>query len=174
MKWKIIKGFPATSQDDYQLNLITFLKFAARTYPEQEVISRNLDGSIYRSNYAYTYRRVQQLANALETLGAKVGDRIGVMEWNTHRFCELYFAVSGVGAVLLEVNPRISVDERTYVLQHSEASCLAVSETMFPLLQPSLPSLPSLKAIIILRDDSSKPLPDLPIPVYDYEDLLKD
>jgi len=172
-RWKIVKGFPATSQDDYQLNLISFLKFAAKVYPEQEVVSRNLDGSLYRSNYAYTYRRVQQLANGLESIGLKAGDRVGVMEWNTHRFCELYFAVSGMGAVLLEVNPRISAEERTYVLQHSEASFLAVSETMLPLLEPSLPSLTGIKAVIILRDDSSKPLPSLPVSTYDYEALLE-
>ncbi len=170
----LVKGFPATSNDDYQLNLITFLKHAARVYPEQEIVSRNLDGSLFRYNYAYYYRRVQQLANALEALGVKPGDRIGVMEWNTHRFGELYFGITGIGAVLLEVNPRISNEERAYVINHSEVSFMFVSETMLPLITPFLRELPTLKGLVIIRDDSSKPLPDLGLPVHDYETLLKE
>ena len=88
MSIKIIDGFPSTSGDDYQLNVISFLKNAATTYPEVEVVSRKNNGDIFRYNYYEVFERVKRLANALEHLGAKAGDRIGVMDWNTYRHFE--------------------------------------------------------------------------------------
>ena len=95
MTQEFIKGCPSTSGDDYQLNTITFIKGAARTYPEVEVVSRRLDGSLFRYNYGEAYKRMQQLANALVKQGIKPGDRVAVVEWNTHRYWELYQAISG-------------------------------------------------------------------------------
>jgi len=59
----VIKGCPSTSGDNYQLNTISFIKGAARTYPEVEIASRKLDGSWFRYNYGQAYLRMQQLAN---------------------------------------------------------------------------------------------------------------
>lgn len=86
MQKEIIKGYPSTSGDDYQLNCITFIKGAARNYPEVEVVSRRLDGTLFRYNYGKAYKRIQQLANALVKQGVKAGDRVAVVEWNTHRY----------------------------------------------------------------------------------------
>ncbi|MDI6814282.1 MAG: hypothetical protein QMD10_12210, partial [Desulfitobacteriaceae bacterium] len=71
MSTEIIQGFPSTSGDNYQLNVITLLRHAARSYPEREIVSRNLDGSIFRYDYRQAYERVKKLANALEKLGVK-------------------------------------------------------------------------------------------------------
>jgi len=86
MNNKLIKGIHSTSNDDYQLNTITLLRHAARTFPEQEVVSRRIDGSLFRYNYGECYERVKRLANTLTELGVNPGDRVGVMEWNTYRF----------------------------------------------------------------------------------------
>ncbi|MBC7107048.1 MAG: AMP-binding protein, partial [Firmicutes bacterium] len=98
MPGAILRGFPATTGDEYQLNTITLLRHAARTFPEVEIVSRRSDGSLFRYDYRQCYRRVQKLANALGRLGVKPGDRIGALDWNTYRYFELYFAVSGIGA----------------------------------------------------------------------------
>ena len=68
MSYQIIKGCPSTSGDDYQLNVISVLKSAYKTYPEVEIVSRKLDGSIFRYNYVQAYERIQKLANALKKL----------------------------------------------------------------------------------------------------------
>ncbi len=174
MVHEMVKGFPATSNDAYPLNMITFLKHAARNHPEREVVSRNLDGSLHVSNYAETYERVKKLAQALKRLGVQPGDRIGALDWNTHRFFELYFAVSGIGAVLLELNPRISPAERAYVVNHSEAKFVAVSASLLPVMEPLAAECPSVQGLVVM-DDLGKGTPESRFPaVYDYESLLSE
>lgn len=149
---KSVKGCPSTSGDDYHLNTITFIRDTARTYPETEVVSRRMDGSIFRYNYGNAYKRIQQLANALVKQGVRHGDRVGVIEWNTHRYWELYHAVSGIGAVLLQVNLRISEEDRIYVLNHSEASHLFVNESLLPLVEPVAGKLETVKKYYVITD----------------------
>ena len=108
MSYQIIDGCPSTSGDNYQLNTISIMRSAAKTYPDVEIVSREKEGSNFRYNYERAYGRMMKLANALKNLGIKPGDRIGVMEWNTYRHFELYFAISGMGAVVLQMNLRLS------------------------------------------------------------------
>ncbi|MBS3809225.1 MAG: long-chain fatty acid--CoA ligase [Desulfobacterales bacterium] len=170
---QIVEGFPSTSGNDYQLNTITLLRHAARTFPEQEVVSRRIDGSILRSSYAHTYERVKKAANALTELGVKPGDRVGVMEWNSHRFFELYFAVSGIGAVLLQLNPRISADHLTHVINHSSAKFVCIAETMAPLIENVAPNLKSVEGYIMLTDSAIGDVKSGLEPKYGYEELLE-
>ncbi|MCF8105452.1 MAG: long-chain fatty acid--CoA ligase [Desulfohalobiaceae bacterium] len=169
----ILDGFPSTSGDGYQLNTITFLRHAARTFPEQEVVSRGIDGNIRRSDYARTYARVKQMANALTELGVQAGDRVGVMGWNTHRFFELYFAVSGIGAVLLQLNPRIAPEHLTHVIRHSRGKYICVAETMAPVIENVAPNLEEVKGYIVLTDSAIGDVKSKLAPKYGYEELLK-
>jgi fatty-acyl-CoA synthase len=152
MTREIITGCPSTSGDDYQLNTVNFIKGAARTYPEVEVVSRRLDGTMYRYNYAEAYQRIKQLANALVKQGVKAGNRVAVVEWNTHRYWELYQAISGIGAVLLQVNLRISAEDKIYVIGHSEATHLFVNETLLPLIEPIVNRLETVKKYYVITD----------------------
>ncbi len=172
MATELVKGFDSTFGDDFQLNTITFLKFAATTYPEVEVASRLDDGTMFRYDYAGVMQRVKKLANAFIDLGVKPGDRVGVMEWNTFRFFELYFALSGIGAVLLQLNPRISSQDRGYVLEHSGAGVLCVSDTMWPLVEQIKGELGRIKGFILLSDDPDKQVETAVSPVHNYEQFL--
>ena len=169
----IIQGFPSTSNNAYPLNTTSFIKGAARTYPEVEVVSRKSDGTMWRYTYAEAFTRIQQLANALEQLGIGPGDKVGVLEWNTHRYYELYFAVSGIGAVLLQINPRISPVDRAYVINHSEAKVLFVSDTMLPLIEPIESELTTVNGHVIITDESPDKVQTPLKNVFDYESLLK-
>lgn len=171
---EIVRGCPSTSGDDYQLNVITLLKHAARTCPEREVLSRNLDGSIFRYNYGQAHERVKRLANALARLGIKPGDRVGALDWNTHRYLELYFGVSGIGAVLLQVNPRVSAADRAYVINHSEAKWLFVSDTLLPTVEPIAAELETVQGYVVLTDKKLGDVSTTVAPIYSYEDLLRD
>jgi fatty-acyl-CoA synthase len=152
MTQEFITGFPSTSGDDYQLNTVSFIKGAAQTYAEVEVVSRRSDGSLFRYNYGQAYKRIMQLANALVKQGVKPGDRVAVVEWNTHRYWELYQAISGIGAVLLQVNLRISGEDKIYILGHSEASHLFVNETLLPLIEPIADRLTTVKKYYVITD----------------------
>src|SRR5512135_96132 len=97
----LVQGFPATSQDGYQLNVTNIIRQAVRSFADQEIASRKHDGTIFRYTYREAYGRIGRLANALAGLGVKVGDRVGVLAWNTHENYEIYFGVPGMGAVML-------------------------------------------------------------------------
>lgn len=169
---QMLKGFASTSGDDYQLNTISFIRGAAIIYPEVEIASRRLDGTMFRYTYRDAYQRIQQLANALVTLGIKPGDRVGVVEWNTHRYWELYQAISGIGAVLLQVNLRISGDDKIYVINHSEAALMVVNETLLPLVEPIADRLDTVKGYIVITDKAMDQVSTGLTPVYSYEELL--
>ncbi len=97
---KIVQGFPSTMQDDYQLNMINIIKHGVSNWARQEIVTRKPEG-IFRYTYRDAYERIKRLASALDGLGVKIGDRIGVLEWNTSRYYEMDFGIPGTGAVLL-------------------------------------------------------------------------
>jgi fatty-acyl-CoA synthase len=174
MSTEIVKGFPSTLGDDYQLNLITILRHAARTYPEREVVSRNLDGSILRYNYRQAYERVKKLASVLIKLGVKPGDRIGALDWNTHRYNEIYYAVAGAGAVLLQLNPRISFPDRAYVINHSEAKLIFINDTLISVIEPLAGELKTVTGYVVITDKELSEIKTGLRPLYSYEELLKE
>jgi fatty-acyl-CoA synthase len=169
----IIAGFPSTSNDDYMLNTISFIKGAARTCPEVEVVSRENDRTLWRYTYREAFERMAQLANALIGMGVGPGDKIGVLEWNTHRYFELFYAVSGIGAVLLQVNPRISLGDRAYVINHSEARLIFVNETMLGLIEPIEKELKTVTGYGVLTNKKPDEVKTALKPVFFYEPLLE-
>ena len=152
MQREVVKGYPSTSGDNYQLNCTAFIQGAARNYSEVEIVSRRMDGSLFRYNYGEAYKRMQQLANALIRQGVRPGDRVAVVEWNTHRYWELYQALSGIGAVLLQINLRISEEDRVYIMNHSSATHLFVNETLLPLVEPIAQRFETVKKYYVITD----------------------
>ncbi len=168
---QIIKGFPSTSQNHYQLNVINLLRHAARSFGKQEIVAKKPLGEI-RYTYREAYDRVKQLGNALKTIGAGVGDRIGVMDWNSHRHFETYFGIPGTGAVLLLLNIRLAPVDLIYVINHAETKFIFVDETLLPLIEAVAPSLTTVKGYVVMTD---KPLSDIKsklAPLHSYEELL--
>jgi len=68
---RLLRGYPSTTMDDYQLNTINILKHSKRNFQEREITCRNNDGKILKTNYEDTFIRVSKMANALEELGIK-------------------------------------------------------------------------------------------------------
>ena len=97
---------------------------AARHHGGTEVVSRMVDGGIRRSTYAEVERRARRLARALQALGVKPGDRVATLAWNGQRHLELYYAVSGMGAVVHTVNPRLAPDDIAHILRDAGSTVL--------------------------------------------------
>jgi fatty-acyl-CoA synthase len=171
---KPVMGFPATSQDNYQLNVINILRHGTRSFGKQEVVSVRPDGSKLRFTYKDTYNRVKRLGNALTGIGAKVGDRIGVMDWNSHRHLEAYYGIPGIGAVLLLLNIRLSPTDLSYVINHAETEFIIVDETLIPLLEKVADQCKTVKGYIIITDKELSEITTKLSPIYSYEQLLKD
>jgi fatty-acyl-CoA synthase len=170
---KIIKGFPSNSRDDYPLNVTTILIHAVRNFAGQEIVSRTREG-IFRYTYKDAYGRIQRLAIALEILGIKPGDRVGVLEWNTYRYIELYFGIPGVGAVHLEMNARLAPSDLTYVAKHAGTELIFVDETLIPIVEAMASEFAPPKGYVILTDKKLREIETKLSPIYSYEDLLKE
>ena len=152
MGFQLISGFPATTGDDYQLNTISVLRHASAVYPEVEIASRQEDGSLFRYSYREAYERVCKLANALERLGVKPGDRVGVMDWNTYRHFELYMAISGIGAVMLQMNPRLSPGDIAYIVGHSETRFIFVADSLLPVIESIANQVGTVEGFVVITD----------------------
>ena len=173
--YSLIKGFSSTMNDDWQLNLHKVIKYAAKVHGDTEIVSyRTLQGGkVYKLNYKTAYERVSAIANALEKLGIKAGDRIAVLGWNDHRYFENYFSVSGIGAVMLQLNLRLHPKELIYILDHAGAKALFVDDSLLPLAE-ALVQKHKFDFFILMSD---KPLQEVSThldPIYGYEELIKE
>ncbi len=168
---EIIKGFPSTSQDDYQLNMINIIKHGARNFGKQQIVTRKA-GSMFRYTYKDSYARIKRLANALYGVGVKIGDRVGVLEWNTYRYYEMDFGIPGSGAVLLQMNLRLSPPELSFVVNHAGASFIFVDETLIPIAEAIAPLCKTVKGWVILTDKKLGDVKTKLNPVFSYEEIL--
>ena len=155
---------------DIPLLISSLIMHADRHHGDTEIVTRTVEGPIHRYTYRDAHLRSRQLAGALEKLGVKHGDRIGTLAWNTHRHFEIYYAVSGMGAVCHTINPRLFPEQITYIANHAEDSYLFVDLTFVPLVEKLRPSLKSIKGIVIMTDKAHMPdsIPD----AICYEDLV--
>lgn len=168
-----IKGCPSTSMNDYQLNTTTFIRHAVRNFPDREILYR-VNNQIHRYTYKDAFTRMAKIANFLEKqLGVQPGDRIGVLDWNTHRHFELYFAIPGTGATLLQMNLRLSSEDLSYVANHSEAKYIFVDESLLSVAEAIAPHLSTVRGYIVMTD---KPVSDIETtlsPIFHYEEKLR-
>lgn len=100
---------------DQPLLISSVLEHALKSHPHTEIASRMADGSVHHCTYSDMGRRARQVANALTSLGVQSGDRIGTLAWNGYRHMELYFGVSGTGAVLHTINPRLFAEQIEFI-----------------------------------------------------------
>ncbi|POF33757.1 long-chain fatty acid--CoA ligase [Roseibium marinum] len=154
------------------LKIADLITFAAEKYPSGEIVSVRTEGDIHRTTYRETARRIARLAHGLRKLGVKEGDRIATLAWNGYRHFELYYAISGIGAVCHTINPRLAAAEMTYIVNHAGDSLLFCDLTFVPLLEKLRPQLPENLRIVIMADPGHMPQTSLD-GVLCYEDLLE-
>ncbi len=132
----------------YPLLIKQLLHTPLANAPEQEIVYRDLS--------RYTYRRfaqrVAQQAHMLQGLGVEAGDVVAIMDWDSHRYLESYFAVPMMGAALMMVNVRLSNDQIAYAIDHSGANTLMVHGDFLPVLEAIRSRLPQIQRIVLLQD----------------------
>ncbi|HYE51290.1 MAG TPA: 3-(methylthio)propionyl-CoA ligase [Azospirillaceae bacterium] len=147
---------------DRPLLVSSLIEHAAAWHGDAEIVTRTVEGPIHRYTYADAARRIARLANALVRLGVKPGDRVATLAWNTHRHFELYFAISGIGAVLHTVNPRLHPDQIAYIVEHAGDTVLLFDLTYGELVRQVAPRVPGVAHWIALTDAAHRPDLDLP------------
>lgn len=156
---------------DRPLLLSGLIDFAALYHGGREIVSRTAEGPIHRYTYAAAARRMKQLANALRRLDVDDGERVGTLAWNTYRHFEVYFAVSGMGAVCHTINPRLFPDQIDYIINHAQDGVLFVDLPFVALAEQLAPQLPNVRAFVVMTDRDHMPETTLP-GAHCYEDLI--
>ncbi|MCA1838638.1 MAG: AMP-binding protein, partial [Actinobacteria bacterium] len=133
--------------------------------PDQEIVYRDLK----RYDYRTLRRRIGQLANGLADLGVGPGDTVAVMDWDSHRYLESYFAVPMMGAVLQMVNVRLSPEQILYTINHAESDMLLVHTDFLPVLEEIKDRFETVKKIVLLADGDERPETSLEIST-EYEE----
>lgn len=152
------------------LTLVHMIERAEKYFPKKQVISRTQSG-IHRLTYREIGQRTRALSSALEKLGVERGDRVGTIAWNHHRHLEAYFAAPCMGAVVHMINARLSQDHLIYIINHAEDKVLLIDEDFVPMVEKIQDQLKTVKAFVIMTDESEIPATTLS-PAYSYEDLL--
>ena len=117
------------------LLISSLIEHAGRVHGLQEIVSRSVEGLIHRTTWAEVRTRSKQLAGALQARGIVDGDRIGTLGWNTHRHLEVYYGVSGMGAICHTLNPRLHPSQLVYIVNHAADRILFVHSTFLPLVE---------------------------------------
>ena len=144
------------------LLLSGLIDHAAAYHGSREIVSHMVDGSTHRSNWATVRSRAMRVAHALQALGVRAGDRVATLAWNTHRHLEMYFGVSGMGAVLHTVNPRLFPEQVTYILNHAEDGYVFFDTSFAALVQAVAPNLPGVKGYVAMCTRAQ--MPDMQVP----------
>ncbi len=153
------------------LSIVSLLQFAAVNHAEAKIVSRTDDGSLHSYTYGDCFRRVGQLANALRALGIETGDRLATLAWNSHRHFELYYAVSGYGAICHTINPRLALSQIKYIVNHARDRLIFVDMSFVPLLETLQSEIPCVEGVVIMCHAAEMPGTSLR-KVYCYEDLI--
>jgi len=154
---------------DYPLLIKNLLLFPVVDNPDQEIVYRNL----YRGTYRQLRERVARLANLLTSQGIKPGQTVAVMDWDSHRYLELFFAVPMVGAVLHTINVRLSPEQILYTIDHAEDDVLLVNAEFLPILEQIRGRIDTVRSYILLSDDHLSHEGTIPF-TGEYEALLAD
>jgi 3-(methylthio)propionyl---CoA ligase len=154
------------------LLISSLLTHAERHHGEQEIVSRRVEGDVHRYTYADLGKRARRMANALAGLGVGFGDRVATLAWNGYRHMELYYAVSGSGAVLHTLNPRLHPDQVVWIADHAEDQVLCFDLTFLPLVEAVAARVKTVKHFVLMTDRAHMPASTKIPNLLCYEELV--
>ncbi|MGB1544804.1 MAG: long-chain fatty acid--CoA ligase [Spongiibacter marinus] len=154
-----------------ELTITSIMKHAERVNGATEIVSVTADNPRHRYTYKDAFKRVRQLANALQTLGAQPGDTLATLAWNDYRHLEIYYALSCSGMICHTINPRLFPEQIDYIVNHAKDKWVFVDATLVKVLEPLQDKLPAVKGYIVLSDEAHMPDTSLNN-VHCYEQLI--
>jgi len=161
-------NFVGKSAYDYPLLIKNILLSPYAYNPDQEIVFRDT----VRINYRQFRERVARLASALIGLGVKPGDTVAVMDWDSHRYLECYFAIPMIGAVIHMINIRLSAEQLIYTITQAEDKIIMVNPDFLPVLEHIKGRIDTVEHFILLDNLLEKPHTSLELSG-NYEDILE-
>mgnify|MGYP003874331767 FL=1 len=154
------------------LLISSIIEFAARHFGGNEIVSRRVEGDLHRYTYRECEVRARRMAHVLQGLGVQMGDRVATLAWNGYRHLELYYAVSGSGAVMHTVNPRLHPEQIAYIVNHAEDQYLFFDLTFLPLVEAVAAHCKTVKGFVLMSDRAHMPQVTKIANLLCYEDLI--
>jgi fatty-acyl-CoA synthase len=154
------------------LLISSLITHAERHHGDQEIVSRRVEGDIHRTTYRELAAQSRRLAKALAALGVGHGDRVATLAWNGYRHMALYYAVSGSGAVLHTLNPRLHPDQVVYIADHAEDTVLCFDMTFLPLVEAVAERLKTVKHFVAMTDRAHMPASSKIANLLCFDDLV--
>ncbi|NIV17951.1 MAG: long-chain-fatty-acid--CoA ligase [Woeseiaceae bacterium] len=142
---------------DMPLLISSIAEHAARYHGGREIVSVTADNPRHRYTIAECIGRAKQLANALDKLGLKHGDRVATLAWNDYRHLETYYGVSGAGYVCHTINPRLFPEQLVFIINHAEDRWLFVDPMFVPLVEAIKDKISKVEGIVVMTDDKHMP-----------------
>lgn len=152
---------------DVQLTVDRILDHAATWHGDREVISRDGNGLVTRSSYSAIHADAKRVSAALAATGIKSGDRVATMGWNSARHLAAWYGVSGMGAVLHTLNPRLFPDQIAYIANHAGDRLLLADPSLAELVGEILPLVPSIEQVIFFCGGNDLPATSYPAVGFD-------
>ncbi|MYM31675.1 long-chain-fatty-acid--CoA ligase [Duganella sp. CY15W] len=137
------------------LLISSLLRHADRYFGDRDIVSYGDDGSLHRYTYRDCHTRTQRLARALEQRNVRMGDRITTLAWNGYRHLELYYGISGMGAVIHTLNPRLYAEQLAYILNDAASQYLFFERSFAPQVREIAAHCPAIRHYVLLGDDDA-------------------
>ncbi len=159
---------------DRPLLISSIITYAAEVHGTAELVSADAQGHVTRSTYAEILPRISRLAHALRTLGIRPGDRIATLAFNNQRHFELYYAISGIGAVCHTINPRLFPEQLAYIVKHASDRVLFFDGVTAGIVRQMRAQWPADLRYVAMEDEpATSAIGDIP-GLLCYEALLAD
>ena len=126
------------------MNTTDFLSIATAICPERDCVV--FEGERY--SYARINDRVNQLAHALDGMGVKKGERIGMLSVNCNQHVEAYFATAKLGGIDVPLNFRSKAEELGHMIDRAEIKVLFAGSRYMDPVDSIRAGLPKLERVI--------------------------
>ncbi|ENX08409.1 MULTISPECIES: long-chain-fatty-acid--CoA ligase [Acinetobacter] len=153
------------------LLISSMIEHAGRYHADTEIISKNTDTSIKKTNWGEIRENSKRFANVLQQFGLTLGDRVATIAWNNHRHLESWYAISGSGLVCHTINPRLFPEQLVFIINDAADRILLFDKTFAPLIKAVKPLLKTVEQYICLDAEDSAIREAIP-EVQFYDDLL--
>jgi len=138
-----------STMQDVPLTVSSIVRHAAMIHGDRDVLTARGPGQIFRVSYRELGERAARLANALREIGIRGDERVATLQWSNQEHLDCYSAVPSMGAVLHTLNLRLPTEQLTWIANHADDRVVIVDGTVLPLLAAALPSMTSVRTVLV-------------------------
>jgi acyl-CoA synthetase (AMP-forming)/AMP-acid ligase II len=142
----------AGGMQPFALTLDKFLTHAAKWHPQAQVVTAREQGESKRIGYAELKTRSSKISSVLAGLGARAGDHVATLAWNSQGHVEVWYAIMGMGAICHTLNARLLSAQLVSMVMQSKARILFVSADLVALARDIAAHAPAIEHLLIIDE----------------------